>query len=121
MHRLSMVQALSLWRSLDDAYYGHGYDGHVAEIYVYRLKPSSPGSERNRNSASARAECLEANESLHNLLAHFAKERDAKIEIESYEGGSWTYVEMGDWLKTWGEDHRFHVRVRPRQQPKEAT
>lgn len=43
MHRLSLVQALSLWSDLDDAYYGKsGFGGEVAEIYAYRLMPYAP-------------------------------------------------------------------------------
>lgn len=129
MHRLSIVQALSLWKSLEDALAGKAnYGGKVAEIYVYRCMVRSPMAEKYLDSNSktgsgmGRSEAIkyirEANESFHNLLVHFAEERDARIEIEVYEGGSWVFKELGAWFKAWEEGHRWHVRVLPRDLPK---
>jgi hypothetical protein len=129
MHRLSMVQALSLWSGLEDALNRRAnYGGDVAEIYVYKCMVRAPMAEKYLDSASktgsgmGRSEAIkyiqEANASFHNLLVHFAEERDARIEIEVYEGGSWTFKELGAWFATWEEGHRWHVRVRPRNPPK---
>ena len=138
MHRLSIVQVLSLWMSLEDAFHGSGsYGGDVAEICVFRLMSSNPLAERSREMqahawAKARqgmmrgttsivevegnAAYLEASETLYNLLVHFAKERCAIVEIEVYQPvGGWTFVEVGVWMKKVEETQRWHVRVRPRK------
>ena len=126
MHRLSIVQALSLWSDLEDAYHGkHGYGGDVAEIYVYRLMPRCPlaetyieGGQQAPSSTltgeTGREAIRDANEAFHNLLAHFAKRREANIEVEEYKDGKWVFSEFGEFLKTFNEGHRWHVRVRPR-------
>jgi hypothetical protein len=126
MHRLSIVQALSLWQSLEDAYRKeHNYGGDVAEIYVYRLMPRCPLAEAyvgggqkappsTLTGEEGRKAIRDANESFHNLLAHFAKERNAIIEVEEYKDGKWVFSEFGEFLKTFNEGHRWHVRVRPR-------
>jgi hypothetical protein len=73
----------------------------------------------------ARDAINDAHESLHSVLVHFAKERDARIEIQQYihnEGRSgWEYVELGDWLRTYGETQRLQVRVQSRDQPRSST
>ncbi len=50
---------------------------------------------------------------MHNLLVHFAKERDAVIDFGAPEG----FRELGEWVKTADVQHRWHIRVRPRKQP----
>jgi hypothetical protein len=114
-----MIQALSLWTDLEDAYRGtHGFGSNVAEIYVYRCMPQSSLVANNLGKDNLTGLAREvvgeavrdANESLHNLLAHFAKERKARIEIEL---GPHRFREVGEWLKASGQDHRWHVRVTP--------
>lgn len=117
-----MVQALSLWTDFERTLRGeHNYGGEVAEVYVYRLMSRSPMAEeflkKPRTAPRLMAEegrkaIRDANESFHNLLAHFAQEREALVEVE-HDGGAW--VELGDWLKTWNQAHRWHVRIRPRK------
>jgi|GEM_PF-2504515 len=126
MHRLSMVQALSLWTDLEDALRGtHGFGGNVAEIYVYRLMSRCPLVERHMNEprttwSDSMTEAVneavqQANESFYNVLVHFASERDAIVKVKNDVGGKWMFVPVGDWLKTCGESHRFHVEVTPRE------
>jgi hypothetical protein len=126
MHRLSVVQALALWSLLDDAYYGHShFGGDVAEIYVYTLMAHSTlVSECMRRSDPipylrklAEEDVHEANETFLHLLAHFSKERNAIVEIKRWDGESAQFSEIGPWVATLGESHRFHVRVRPREEP----
>ena len=125
MHRLSIVQALSLWTLLDDAYYGKShYGGDVAEIYVYKLMPYSPVVGECMRSAEpipylrklAEEDVRQANETFLHLLVHFAKERDAVVEVNHWSGQAWRFSEIGEWVRTAAldENHRFHVRVRPR-------
>lgn len=115
MHRLSMVQALSLWSDLEAAYYGkHGFGSDTAEVYMYRLMDSNPSAEAARRAnrtdgifGAAHAEQVrEANKALHNLLEHFAKTREAKVEIDGRE--------LGEWLKTAMFEHRVHIKVTAR-------
>jgi len=133
MHRLSIVQALSLWMSLEDALHGRAnYGGDVAEIYVYRLMSSKPLADEYRSrlgqsqdlarvttgivGIEGKAAYLEASEILHNLLVYFAEKRHASIGIETYRYGAWTFVEIGEWMKAVEETHRWHVQVRPRSE-----
>lgn len=111
-----MVQALSLWTDLMNAYHGkNSFGGDTAEIYMYRFTSSDPSAEaavfrgdRNVDPSSfmgqARIKQIEgANESLHNLLEHFAKTQEARVEIDGKE--------LGAWVKTAGFAHRVHVKV----------
>lgn len=119
---MSMVQALSLWTDLEDALRGtHGFGGNVAEIYVYRFMPDQPlvarymSEPRHRWPDFANESVQRANESFYNLLIHFAAERDAIVQVKKDVGGQWMFVPVGEWLKTCGESHRFHVEVTPRE------
>lgn len=112
MHNLSMVQALGIWSELEDARQGlNGYGGDVAELYVYRFMPHDPLVARSAEVGAAGDLVQEAydqaNESMHNLLRHFAKKRRVRIDIEGPHG--WTGV--GGWLKAARYTHRVHVRV----------
>lgn len=112
MHRLSMVQALSVWTHLEAAYHGkNGFGGDTAEIYMYLMQSNNPSAESARRGQGG-GTCLKAlheqiqetNESLCALLKHFVESRsDIRIEVDGKE--------MGDWVKTAGFDHRVHVRV----------
>lgn len=117
MHRISIVQALSLWSELESARCGkNGFGGNTAEIYMYRLMPRCPGGEAALHESGGQGNTIldemareliqDANESLCSLLAHYAKTREAVIEIEGRE--------LGDWLKTANFGHRVHVKVAPR-------
>jgi len=79
----------------------------MAEEFLKNPK-SAPGIMAEEGRKAIR----EANESFHNLLVHFAQEREALVEIEQ---DSDVWVELGDWLKTWDQAHRWHVRIRPRK------
>jgi hypothetical protein len=130
MHRLSLVQALSLWSDLDDAYYGKAcFGSDVAEIYVHRLMPNSPlGDEFIANGPRTKGGIVEqegmrvlreASDTFRNLLAHFAEERDAIVEIEDRVNDAWEFVDASAYFKSCTEtdrhqDHRYHVRVQPR-------
>lgn len=109
-----MVQALGLWSELEAAYYGkNSYGGDTAEIYLYRLMPNDPSAEeahRRKNEPShtifgqaRREQVTNANKALHSLLKHFARTREARIEVNGKE--------LGDWLKAADFDHRVHVKV----------
>jgi hypothetical protein len=128
MHRLSVVQALSLWMLLEDALHGcASYGRDVAEIYVFQLMSSNPRAEKDRRpgehtrrlratsaivEAEGMAAYLDASQTLHDLLVHFAEERRAIVEIESWQNGAWAFVRLGAWMKEVEETHRWHVRVR---------
>jgi hypothetical protein len=128
MHRLSLVQALSLWSDLDDAYYGKScFGSEVAEIYVHRLMPHSPIAEEFMNSGprskggiieqEGMRAMREASDTFRNLLAHYAKERHAIVEIEDRVNDAWEFVDASAYFKSCTEtdryqSHRFHVRVR---------
>lgn len=116
MHRLSIVQALSLWSDLEAALYGkNGYGGDTAEIYIYRLLPYVAGERHSTVSLEelirsgtiigngVRDDYANANASLHNLLVHFAATHDVRIEVDGKE--------LGPWLKTALYTHRVHVKV----------
>lgn len=122
MHNLSMAQALSLWSELEDARRDeNGFGGDVAELYVYRFMAHEPSVARGKPEEMAIEDSLtgemmreaydRANESMHNLFQHFAKERNCRIEIEVHEGGEWVYRELGKWVKTARFSHRVHVKV----------
>jgi hypothetical protein len=112
MHRLSLSTALSIWSELDDAYYGkNGFGGHVAEIYVYKfLEPGPHDSMPERFQKEA---IREANEVFYNLLAHYAKTRDASLQIQI--GNRDQVRKLGPWLRKWPQNHRYHVVVLPRK------
>lgn len=122
MHRLSMIQALSLWSELERTLRRENhFGGDVAEVYVHRLMPMSnlvvkylEGTGGSICQEEGRKTVREANESLHNLLVYFAKERDARIEFEEREG----FIELGEWLKTSDNAHRWHIRIRSRKEKK---
>lgn len=115
MHRLSLATALSLWSDLDDAYHGvNGFGGHVAEIYSYRLLEPLPIATLPEKRIDQAYQ--QASEILHNLLAHFVKERDASIQIQI--GNRDQVRKLGPWLKKWPNHHRYHVVVLPRKIPK---
>ena len=99
MKNLSMAQALSIWSELEDARHGaHGFGSDTAEIYLYRL---NGGRHLHMDSDDIEA----SNTSLYNLLDHFSKERDVRIEVDGRA--------LGEWVKTTGNRHRVHVRVVP--------
>lgn len=112
MHRLSMVQALSIWSDLEAALRGEsGFGGHVTEIYVYRLQPNCPtASHPSQMGQSARMlEAKQANAAFYSLLQHFAHTREARIDIAQPK----MERKLGPWLTESTNDHRWHVRVRP--------
>lgn len=113
MHNMSVVQVLSVWMELEDALHGEsGYGGDTAEIYIHRFMPYRPGAGSMPPEEAMRAPITgpdvaaaydRANVSLHSILVHFAKERDAQIEVDGNE--------LGEWVKTARNTHRVHVRV----------
>jgi hypothetical protein len=121
MNNLSMVQALDVWMELEDARQGmNGYGGDVAELYLYRFMAHCPMVARAKPEAietdtitgeTMREMYDRANESMHNLFRHFAKERSCRIEVEAHEGGEWVFRELGEWLKKARFTHRVHVKV----------
>jgi len=125
MHGYSLKQALSVWSDLEAALRGeHGYGGHVAEIYVYRLMPRSPAVDRwesgDRGSTwteAAMEAFARANEDLRDLCVHFEETRGAEISVECAAEGEAHMHRVGQWLKTHGEGHRWHVRVEPKGNP----
>jgi hypothetical protein len=134
MHRLSIVQALDLWSELEDARNGKaGYGGDVAEVYVYRFAPwspstiaflSGPSSPVGFLSTEARDVLLDANESFRNLCLHYAKERNAIVEIQGFRrteesDGFVPIDEVVRFPHMMQEGHRHHVRVRPNQEKRQ--
>lgn len=117
MHNLNIVQALSVWTDLSDAYHGRNkFGGHVAEIYIYRFMVRNPNydawlnDQQKFNVGLIHDEAMRAldtaNESLYSLLMHFSEVRDADIEIEERA--------LGQWLTRARFSHRVHIEVTPR-------
>lgn len=117
MHNLSLIQALSVWTDLCDAYHGKNkFGGHVAEIYVYRFMSRNPTFEQWHHDQEkfkngfVHDEAMEAldhaNSSMYELLKHFEETKDAIIEVEERT--------LGVWLKRARYHHRVHVEVLPR-------
>lgn len=87
MLNVSTAQLLDVWMTLEDALRGkHDYDGHTAEIYLYRVQT---------NTLRPTPEFQDAEASLIEILELFAKLRNAKVKMVDHQG------------------HRVHVRIKP--------
>ena len=80
MHRLSIVQLLSIWSDLEAAYHRHnGFGTDTAEIYLYRLMPWSPSGF---TTPSSRCEMnSQASLALIAVLEHFIATHEANVFI----------------------------------------
>jgi hypothetical protein len=122
MLNLTIAQALGIYNELVEAYFNkNGYGGNVAEIYAYRLNPSSPTAESAIESFAKTSLAQEARKEYAqiagtNLIAliDFFLERHpkAKVSVEEYseKHGSWVFSPYRRVLKQ-GFDHRVHVRM----------
>ena len=112
LHTITMDQALSVWSDLEQAYYDDSsYDGHTAEIYVYRFMSGAPRPVDQLNSPGMFGDMTRevydiANVAMHDLFSLFCQRRRAQIEVDG--------VELGEWLKTARFCHRVHVKVTPK-------
>lgn len=106
---LSPERVIGVWADLEDAYRGeHGYGGHVAEIYAFRLAVLTPivasGSHDGPFGKPAFDQyCRQAGEALAWIIEEFKKRRECEITIEDEK-----MIEGG------GFGHRIHVRVMPK-------
>jgi len=109
LESVNVLQALSIWAELEDAYRGeNGYGGTVAEIYAFRLMPHSPLAQTQPNSADAYERFGAAQSALRRLLDLFCEARpDASITIKC--GSAW--ATPGVWAGAFAFNHRAHVRV----------
>lgn len=113
MHTLSILQALSIWSDLEQAYHGTNSYGDEAEIYLYRLMSNKP-METQINLIDkpgfagdiVREAYDAANQALYSILSHFSKQREAVITVEGQP--------LGPWLITARYIHRVHVKVIPK-------
>ena len=115
MHNLSLIQALSLWSELEQAYFNrNGYGSDTAELYLYRFMPHHPGIDGFDKGGIfgeiAREAYADACVTLHALLAHFAETRSARIRVNGRP--------LGPWIKKAGFTHRVHVKVTPKATPR---
>lgn len=113
MHRLSMVQLLSIWSDLEAAYYlRNGFGTDTAEIYMYRLMPRCPTAE---HKGKCDAEMiLDSSTALLHVLEHFETTHDAKIWVN--EETLYEVRRIGG--RAW--ESRVSVRVRSRH-PREVA
>lgn len=104
MHRLSIVQLLSLWSELEACYYRkNGFGTDTAEIYMYRLCSWEPSYSS--TAVKIRVD-TDASEALCAVLQHYAITREASIWVDD--------IPLEEILRhpmRW--DHRVHVRVKP--------
>ena len=101
MQNLSLMQALSLWSELEQAYYGdNGFGGNTAEIYAYTLLQSIPSQHLNEGNETDAGQ--QAATSLLQVLELFSKLRKCEITIEG--------CPYHDFLSK-PLIHRCHVRV----------
>lgn len=107
MHRLSMVQLLSIWSDLEAAYYlQNGFGTDTAEIYMYRLMPACPMAKHKGQYDVE--QIADSSSALLHTLEYFAATRDARIwvngktldEVRRVGGRAW--------------ESRVAVRVWPR-------
>lgn len=111
---ISIEQAIDLYNDLIDAKNGvHGFGGTVAEIYVFKLMPYSPGYNMNHqnNIFDSENRMIEkkAAEDFHSICYIFSKKHKVSINIDS--------VDMHEWISKIRIDefkfsHRVHVEVK---------
>lgn len=110
---ISIEQALDVYDDLIDALNGvNGFGGNVAEIYCFRIMPSSPTysmynegkiwDEENRMLEKKTAE------DFHSLCHIFAKKHNAKISIDGEELHTWISKIRTEEIRFF---HRVHVEV----------
>jgi hypothetical protein len=108
MH-ISIEQAIDVYNDLIDAKNGvHGFGGSVAEIYVHRLMPNSPGYNMNPTGGifdeDNRMLEKKAAEDFHSLCYIFAKKHSVQININD--------VDLHEWISMIRkEEARFYWRV----------
>lgn len=84
MINLSINQLLDVWNELVRAYYGeNAYGGNVAEIYAFRLMPSSPLAEQGDYGAQS-DRAARAAESLAAVMRKFSEYFDCAVYLEGY-------------------------------------
>ena len=110
MTNISIRQALSVWSELEQAMRGeHGFGGHTAEVYGYRLSPCSPllGVDSRLGREADREAAARAKDSLVGLLDCFREvHADASIVVDDLPLEQWRLE--GDKLT-----HRCHVTICP--------
>ena len=109
---IPLGEVLNLWKDFTEAYHGvHGYGGHVAEIYAYRLCRDDPTRRLDGKCVMKEKSNQEAYDdaklALIVLLQLFAKNMQAFIMVN------------GKTLAKWHEgnepfDHRVHVEILPK-------
>ena len=97
MLHLSIAQALSVWTDLELALAGrHGFGGHTAEIYLYRLMPYDPAAHTALPSArrdeAETAMNRMATENLCELVEYFIQTREecADVRIQGVSFSEWS-------------------------------
>lgn len=113
----SLPQALEVWADLEDALRGeHGFGGHVAEIYAYRLVGHSPSfavlplnSEAGQE--AAREFALQASTAMTALLHAFIDRRRCLVRVDVGRFDRGKAFGAGDRLEP--QAHRWHIEVRP--------
>lgn len=123
MINVTLSQALDLWTQLEEARHGaSAFGGHTCEIYLYTLMRFSPSLMREHDTSkpgyvgeNIREAYEEANTTLHDLLALFAKKNNVRVRVDGKE--------LGPWLKTARNTNRLgsvgggrvHVHIPPRE------
>ena len=97
MLHLSIAQALCVWTDLELALAGrHGFGGHTAEIYLYRLMPYDPAAHTALPSArrdeAETAMNRMATENLCELVEYFIQTREecADVRIQGVSFSEWS-------------------------------
>lgn len=114
---LSPAQAISVWADLEDAYHGtHGYGGHTAEIYAYRLgvlttRVALGDTESSFGKPAFDLYSRQAGTALYWMLKEFQKRRKCDVKIEDDE-----LQRVAEELQTSGFGHRIHVTITPQKE-----
>jgi hypothetical protein len=111
MHTISLERALDIWSELETAYHNtNGYGGNEAEIYIYKVMPSTPMADKisciddpGICGDMVREAYNKANKALFSILNHFSEKRNAIITVEGRT--------LGEWLINTRYTHRVHVHV----------
>lgn len=116
-------QLLQLWGELVEAYHGvHGYGGHVAEIYAYRLMPYTPtchsGALREDSDTyreATRDVQMKAGAAFVQLCSYFTEHYPATILLDDLSLLEW----WDRCVSAGGFAHRVHAHVQPTGGPSE--
>jgi hypothetical protein len=108
MHNISMIQALSIYSDLWQAYYNdNSFGSDTAEIYAYRLMPDCPTLNHDGDSFKETNDEVKRNaaNSLVAILNKFCKDNECTCKIDG-----WTVNQWHNYIGN-NFEHRCHVKI----------